>query len=469
MMIFLYLPLIVLFASGFAGINLISTRFSLLEKIALSFPLSLGLVTFLMLAFDLLGIEINLETMILPQIILFLVALGKSFFRKERFWDWLNISDFKRWRSFNFFSINLPWLLLCFVLCIILYVVVSKALFWPTVSFDSITGYDFVGRIIAAEGKVNTSMFDAALPYYSIRSGYPLFVSGSFAYAYLAGFDSSKIMSVILILSTVLMYYAFLKRFVGHTWSMLFTLLFISTAEYIAMSALSLSNVPHTLLAVSAVLAVFIWVESKDKHYLILGALLMALNVWARSDGVVFILGTGFALLIPALKQGTWKPVLIFGFLSSIPFFAWQLYKKQVLNISNSEVFVKEITFDTDKLNHMIDLIAGLFSNTQYYGIAMFIIPIGILLNYKTLTTRHFHLLLSIVVSLLIYTSLYYFMDNRSEEFGYSLKAMINSSYKRGMFAFIGLGYFYVAISPISLKLSQILMSSDYKLKKESL
>lgn len=463
-----YIPLIGLFITGFAGINLISIRFSLLEKLAFSIPLAIGLITFSMFAFDVFGIDINLKTLLIPQSLLVLTAIGSSIIRKDGFTNWFNTHEIQTWRSFNFFSINLPWLLMFFVLGLLLYVVVSKALFWPTVSFDSITGYDFVGRIIAAEGKINSSMFDAELPYYSIRSGYPLFVPGSFAYAYLAGFDSSKIISVLLIISTAFMYYALLRKFLGHTWSMLFTLLFLSTAEYIAMSALSLSNVPHTLLAVSAVLLIFIWNESKEKHYLILGTVLMALNVWARSDGVVFIIGTACALILPAVKHREWKPILFFVFFSSLPFLVWQSYKQQVLHITNADVFVKEIGFDSQKLDQMIDLIVGLFSNTQYFGIVMFVVPIGIVLNYKTITTKYFHLLVAVAISILVYTSLYYFMDNKSEEFGYSLKAMINSSYKRGMFAFVGLGYFYVAISPMSLKLSKLLMQTDFILKKKS-
>lgn len=449
--------LIVLFLCGFGLMNLISPKFGLLEKIGFSFPLAYGLVTLLMLPYDLLGIPITLTSLYIPQLLVIAFAGGWLFY-KQQLPEAVRIQDWNKAKSFGFLSINLPWIFLMSILGYLLYVVIAKAMFWPTISFDSVAGYDFVGKMIAIEGKVNGSMFDPDLPFYSIRSGYPLYVPGGFGYAYLMGFDSSKITTVLLILSTVVMYYALLLNYVKHTMAALFTTLFITTTEYIAMSALSLSNVPHTFLAVAAVVTIFIWMDKRDHRYFWLGVIFMALNVWARSDGIVFIAGTGLSLLLFAYQEKKWKELIIFGAVSGAAFMIWQVYLSGTLGITNDGVFVDHLFWDGEKFDRMTDLIWRVITNTQFYGVAMIVIPIGILANFRTIHKQHYHLLIAILVSWLAYTALYYQMDNGGENFGYSLKSMINSSYKRGMFAIIGVLYFYVGISPMTQKLSQLII-----------
>lgn len=460
-----YIHLVVLFVAGFSCLNLISTRFSWLEKLAFSFPLAYGFVTLMMFVYGMLGIKLTLGALYVPQLLMIAASAVVVYLRNDRKLS-IDLKAFEPLRGFSFFSINLPWIFTTIVLGYVVYVCLAKALFWPTIAFDSIAGYDFVAKQMAAEGTIKTSMFSEDNPYFSIRSGYPLFVPGSFAYTYMMGFATSKMATAVFILSIVLSFYALLRKYVNHTAAAIFTLLFVSTPEYIAMSALSLTNVPQSLLVISGVIPLFIWMDKQDKKYFYLALIMLALNVWARSDGINFLAGCGVAMLLYAWKHKKWLELGLFSAITIIPFITWQIYLVEVFQIQNSGVFIKTLFWDGEKLDRLMTLMWGVMKSTQYYGIAPYLIVIGILANALYITKKNYMLLISIMASLMIYIWMYYQMDNLGEDFRFSLKAMITSSYKRGMFSFIALFYFYVAISPMSQRLFRFAMEPKSSVTK---
>ena len=444
--------LLILFITGLSIINLVSTKFSILEKTGLSFPLGFGFVTIMMFLLELLGISFDKETLLFLELVLIFICLGTIWWKNDRKIPF-NFPESRPIKSFSFFSLNLSWMLVVGCLAYLLYVTFSKALFWPTIAYDSITGYDFMGRMMAMEGTVKSSMFSDMNPFYSIRCGYPLFVPGSYGYTYMLGFDTSKITVVILMMSLVIAFYGFLKQFTNNLAAAIFTLLFISTPEFIAMGALSLSNVPHSLFVVSGIISMFLWMERGQMRYFYLAVMLLALNVWTRSDGVNFLVGAGFMVLLNSIRTKEWKPLIMLVLFTSIPFLAWQIYLTSTLNIENSNVFMKTFSMDGDKFSELWTYISTVLKSTQYFGVAPYLISIGIAANSLYLLKVHYQLLIMILVSFIIYIVIYYQMDFSSENFGYSIKSMVLSSYKRGMFSFVGLFYFYIAISPISKRL----------------
>ena len=97
-----------------------------------------------------------------------------------------------------------------------------KNLFWPPSEGDSITAFDKMGRVMAMEGRLKISLF-----HYNLQGAagvYPPLFHGSFAYVYIFGAETPKIVITLYFLSLLLLFYQFVKSYVGATAAMLFTL-----------------------------------------------------------------------------------------------------------------------------------------------------------------------------------------------------------------------------------------------------
>ena len=442
-----------IFLSGFMIMNIISTEFSLGQKIGLSMPLGFGLSTVIMLLANFLRVKFSIE-LIFSLSLLIVAFVGIIVLRKKKLASIVNL-NFKRFRNLQY--LNLSWIFLVLVLCYIVYGITAKALFWPPAAYDSVAGYDYMAKVVAAEGNFNNSIFDQANPTSSIRHSYPPFVPGSYAIAYMLGFQSSKISVVLIFVSLIIYFWSLLRKYTSETAAIFFTLLMTSVPEFLAMSALSLTNVPQTLFASSGLLALFEYHKESRKQYLILGTVLLGLNVWTRSDGIIFIAGGGVMLLYHFIskKKFEWKSLSIYSIFSMLPFIVWQLFMK--INIkgiySNSDVFVKHLFWDGEKMSELMSLIWNIISSIQLYGVVFTLFGIILLLNFKFLRKDKPILLIGIFSSFLLYSFLYYQMDNVGDNFGYRISSMINSSFKRGMFPFIPVICFYMGSTTVITRL----------------
>ncbi len=445
-----------IFCIGFVIVNSISTRLNIGEKIGLSFPFGFGLLTFLMLALNSLKVAFDLGILIGSSVVL-AIFIGVFILRKRKLIEIININ---RKALHHLKQLNLSWLFLFGILVYIVYGISVKALFWPTAAYDSVTGYDYMAKVVAAEGTFNNSIFDEVNPTSSIRHSYPPFVPGSFSVAYMTGLQSSKILVVLIFLSLIIYFWAVVKKYTTQTSAICFTLILTCVPEYLAMSALSLSNVPQTLFASAGLIALSEYISKREKEYLLLGSLLLSLNAWTRSDGIVFIIGGGIMLLSDCINRKKlnlakyWKQLLVYSAISLIPFLSWHIYMKiHVKNsYSNSDALIKHLFWDADKFSELIGLIWGIVSNTRLYGIVFILFAIVFLLNIRNLHKDKPILLIGIFFSFFLYAFLYYQMNNEGERFGYSLESMINASFKRGMFPFLPAICFYMASSSMVLR-----------------
>ena len=342
------------------------------------------------------------------------------------------------------------------VLCYIVYGISAKALFWPPAAYDTLTGYDYMAKVAATEGKFDNSIFDQINPTHSIRHSYPPFAAGSYAVAYMLGFQSSKISMLLIFVSLIIYFWSFLRKYTSETAAIFFTLLMFSVPEFLGMSALSLTNVPQTLFASAGLLAIYEYHREQRINHFILGIVLLSLNSWTRGDGIVFILGGGLMLLYHfILNKGLkWKYLVVYFIFSVLPFFIWQFFLKMKIPnaYGNSDVFVKYPFWDGEKIGELIGLVWDIVTNTQYYGLVFLLFAILFLLNIKFLKNDNLILLIGVFSTFLIYLFMYYQMDNGSDKFGYSLASMINASFKRGLFPFIPVIVFYMGSLTITTR-----------------
>lgn len=410
-------------------------RLTVQEALGLSFLIGIGVVTVFMFLYDLLHIPIKAWTLLLISVII-TVALSWKYLKSIR-------SYFQNIRSelphFKSAEMNLAWTAVFLIICFLLIGSVAKSLYWPTTSYDSVAGYDLMAKVIAAEGKIKVSLFDMDVA--GKRGIYPPLVEGSFAYAYLFGSDSSKIITSLTYLSLILLFYALLRKYVNPLNAVLFSLLMIVTPEMFAHSSLSLTNMPGAAYAAPGLLYLFLWMDKKQKPYLYISAVLLGLNVWARNDGVVFNAAGFLLLLYDAIKSKRWKEIIIFSTISFLPLFAWTIYLKLAMGVTQDR-FVNHLFWDAERFGLLMDWIKRLILDVNLYGLTFYIFFLAVLINIKDIFRDKSELLLMIVLSFIFYSSIYYQFDDTKQD---SLNTMMRASFKRALFYFVPMVLFYAS------------------------
>lgn len=416
------------------------------ELAGLSFFIGIGLETVFMFIFDLIHLEINAFT--LATLSLLLVA-AIFFYHRDAIHALLNkIPGNYR---FHCKETNFAWGILFLIVLVALCASALKSLFWPTAAYDSIAGYDLMGKAIATEGKLFVSLFKTGSA--GGRAIYPPLVEGSFAYAYLYGMDSSKIITTFTYLSLLLTFYGLLGKYTTSLNAIFFTLLLVATPEMYSHSSMSLTNVPSAAYAVFGLLYIFIWFEKRQRFHFYVASLLLALNVWARNDGIVFNIAGLLLIGYYAVKNKSWKEVAIFSAITLAPFIGWTIYLKYKIGIVQDR-FVTHLFWDSDRLLRELKWIKVITFYIKLYGLVFYIFIFSIVLNFKNVHRDKFALLTLILISFILYAGIFYQLDEVKQD---PLDIMMQYSFKRGLFYFIPMVLFYSAIcKPVRLFFEKI-------------
>ncbi len=411
------------------------------ESLGLSFLIGMGLETIFMFLFDLIQLRFTALNLLALTIVLIAGLNWRNLRSFRRFKEWPR-SLLKRLRKPDFRKINYYWLVLMLLLAFLLIVSLVKCIYWPTTAYDSVAGYDLFGKVMAAEGKIHVSLFELGVQ--GPRGIYPPLLQGSLSFAYLMGLGSSKIMMSLFYFSLVLVFYAQLRRYVNSTNAITFTLLMVVTPEMYAFASMSNTNVPAAAYAAPAIIYLFLWLDKRNKSFLYLASVLMGLNVWLRNDGVVFNLAGAILLFADAIRRKTYRELLTYGFIAFLPIVAWTLYLKIAIGIVQNR-FVTHLFWDGGRFRAIVRWIFALLFRTTYFGITFHIFLAALILNFRNIFKHKINLLLLIVGSLLLYAAVYYQLD-LAKQHG-TLNAMMSKSFKRGLFFFVPLVYYYAAVN----------------------
>jgi hypothetical protein len=176
-----------LLLAGFSLVWRISQNFGIWEDIGYSMLSGVGLSTFLMFFYDVFGIPITAFSLSLGLVCVTIVCFASVSRMAEAWSQWIKKINIKA------SDVQLPALLLMLLLAWLVYIISVKCLFWPPAEHDTIGSFDKLGRVIAMEGKLKVSLFD----YHVEGAGgvYPPLLHGSYAYVYLFGAETSKLMN----------------------------------------------------------------------------------------------------------------------------------------------------------------------------------------------------------------------------------------------------------------------------------
>lgn len=233
----LALGIIIVVTVGLMAVHIVSPRLSWVERIGLAFPVGMGIQTMVMALIDMCSVPLTSGSMIVSGIVV-AAALAAGC----------------RWRGMRMRSVprepyapsgeyNLVWLLLVGLIVYFEYMNFSKCMYFPTFDRDSLAGFDTIGYVIAQEHTFGMmSLFDTLRSPHIHNAGsyitYAPMTQLSYAYVYLLGAETSKLIPALMYLAFIIAFYGALCRVTGRTVAAAATLLMMITPEMISFSSM---------------------------------------------------------------------------------------------------------------------------------------------------------------------------------------------------------------------------------------
>lgn len=435
----LFTGIILTILIGFSLVNAISFKFSWLEKIGLSFPLGIACQTLLMLLIDWIGIALTSTSVLSSGLVLLILMNIPTWLRRKKIKTELkNI-------SFEWSSVNLVCLLLLALVAWYEYMNFSKCMYFPTFDRDSLTSFDTFGFIIAGEHTLkNLSFFTSDYIPTIHNAGSPIsytpMVQLSYAYVYLLGAETSKIIPALSYLFFLIAFYAVLSRMAGNTGAAIATFFVLLTPEMTSFSSMSITNVIQAGIASTGILYFSLWLRKRENKDLYMGVALLAANLWCRTEGIVFVAAAGVLFLINSIRRKEYKQLGICTIIVLSPMIIWNIFMKSNGFYSENAV-ISHPFWDPEKLSTIWNGLWALFTNPLYYGWSFAAFALAVVFNsWGTIKNRiGLNLLIMIVLSMLFYILVLYHVDYIWDSIG----NVLAYSAKRFMFCFIPLLWAY--------------------------
>jgi hypothetical protein len=423
----------------------------MLEKIGGAFLLGLALQTMVMGLIEILGMPITLNRIFIGTAIFGLIPIGFAAVKDRSLFNPIP-------KKFIFPKISLIWILFFVVIAYVSYMNFMKCIYFPAFDRDSVDGFESIGYAIAMEHRVaKLSLFDSTykLNIHGAASciTYMPFVQLSYAYVYMLGAELSKSVNAFMFLSFVVLFYAVMRRVATDTISIIITLFMIMTPELMAWSSLSATNVLQAIFASIGVIYGLIWIKDNRSEDLYLSAVFIALNLWARNEGlaIAFALAGVLFLRVLFMKNDlksirTYVPFLLWLIIAFAPFVIWNIYMS-VAGMWSESIIITNLFWDAEKFNVMYVHFKMLMQNRQFYGLSFDAFIIFALANaYFIWKKKHLlnaYTLLFIAGSFLLYFILIYQVNYVWD----SIENVLNYSVKRFFFCYIPVLWFFVGSS----------------------
>ena len=435
----LTLGIVIIFLTGFLAINNISVRFSWCEKTGFAFPVGIGLQTIMMAVFNFFSIKLTAVNVIIIGLFL-LVSLFLPLYSKKK----EVISYYKNSFRFKLSGYNLVWLFFIVVIVYMEYMNFAKCMYFPTFDRDSLAGFDTIGYVIAQEHTLKgLSLFQSDyMPQIHNPGSYIVYapmVQLSYAFVYILGAETSKLISALMYLSLLIAFYGSMQRVTGKTGSAIATFFMMITPEMIAFSSLSATNVIHAVSASLGIIYISLWFRYRERKDLYLASLLLGLNIWTRTDGVVFICAALLIVSVDVIRTGNRKePVVVFA--SFLPALLWMIFAK-ANNFYAESIAILHPYWDAEKADTIWTFMKSHYMNTQYYGWTFVVLLCSFILNgwYIIKKKDNLTLLIMIIVASILYMVALYQVDYKWD----TIQNVLSYSAKRFLFCFIPIIWFY--------------------------
>jgi len=442
--------LILTIFTGFFLVNCISTKFSLTEKIGLSFPIGICLETIMMLIMDQLNISMVAKHLIISQITLLVLLSALTFILTKKEFFASIVHSFKQ----TYKSLNLVWLMFIVLIVGLEYANFSRCMYFPPNDRDSLCAFVTVGVVTAQEHTYKgMSLFDAA--YYPDSHGsanytsYAPMLQLGIAYFYTLGAESSKALPGFMFLFFLIAFYGVVKRCTTKTGAAITTFLMMSSPEFIGFSAITITNVIQAVFASLGIIYLALYLKGRSNKDLYLSGILLGLNMWCRTEGIVFIGAAMIILLIDTLRKKTFKTSLICLALSILPAAFWYFFMIRN-NMTTDSIAITRLFWDSSKMSTITGAMWGLFKNEDYYGITFLIFAIMLIADgwFVWKKKDNIALLSMFILATIFYCLILYHIDYKWD----SITNVLQYSSKRFLFCFVPIAWFFSSTNYIADK-----------------
>ncbi len=429
-----------LFLVGYLTVFNLSTLTTRLERIGLAFPAGAGVMTVVMALMDLCRIPLTGGALIIADLVVAAALAAGLALRKGKVMEALK-------RPIDINSFNFVWLLLLAFAAWVEYANFQKCMFFPTYDRDSLAAFDTLGFVAAQEHTYGgMSIFTGDYMPGIHAPGSPIayfpLVQLAYAYVYALGAETSKIIPALIYLSFLVAFYAALSRATSRTAAMAATLFVVLTPEMTSFSSLSGTNVMNAAYASLGIIYILRWLQEKEKGSLALGSLLLALNVWCRAEGVVFVLVAVALVAFECIRKREWKQALPI-ILAFVPIILWQIYTR-AFGMTVQSFVITHPYFDGEKAGTIFNGAWALLSNTQYYGWTFTVLLLAIIGDaWFMIKHRNSDIakLFAIAAGVFLYFLVLYQIDYRWD----SINNVLSYSAKRFMFCFVPMAWYFTA------------------------
>lgn len=343
-------------ASGW-NLSFLITKAQIIERLGLSFLLGGGLTTFLWFGISLLGLSINLTTLVLTGVLLWIVGYVVTRSRKLKM-DSLSTQAWSQQEK-----------AIAILTILLLVIAFSIGVYTPLTAWDSIALYDFRGHAIAIEHSLNFSKLG------SYFMSYPLMVSLSHAIVYMLGGNSAQGLHAIIFTAFVMVVYGRLKAWTDNKYALVGTLLLITQSELFSHATFAYTNLPYTSYLVLG----FLYVVMGDAGSLLIGGILLGLSTWVRSAEVFWIIGILLIIWQGLRLKAKYVSVVAIFYVLFFKF-SWSLYLTQIFSVvgqvADSNLTHFSLTTITKIINNLWDIAKYLYWNIYLPYIGMWFLTI---------------------------------------------------------------------------------------------
>ncbi|MBN3037967.1 MAG: glycosyltransferase family 39 protein [Candidatus Omnitrophica bacterium] len=390
-----------------------SDAFALYFKLALSYLLGVGAIVFSMFLLGLAGIGFNFFSPLLLCLPFCIFALVR---KRPKFKSSLDLSVL---RSLNFWEISLVVLI-----ALRLVYIFSQALLIPIYSWDAFATWAYRAKVFYFDGLMDFSKGANSYPHTSYPNLIPLLEC--WLYNAMGIFDDRlvKIIFPLFYTSFIVVFYFFLRRFSERIYGLLGVYL-LSTMPFLTFhSTISYSDMPLMTYNILSIMALVLWIESKENPYLILGGIAAGLAAFTKLEGTAYMFILIALLFLYILKTKLFdKNKPSFSIMSFCAFLVpacviglpYTIYKK-AMGIANERL---PIDFSVESLKRIPDIIRH-FNHSMFFvgnwNLIWFMLAVAILFNLKRLREQKIAFLL---ITLCAYLALYFslFLLTKNYEF----------------------------------------------------
>lgn len=405
------------------------------EKLGLSFLVGMAFQTILMVLLDQLNIAVTPVSITAATSVAVAAMLPFLYRKRQHIITPVKVK-----------GINGLWIVFIGFIVYIEYMNFTKCLYFPTYDRDSLAGFDTIGYIISREHTIrHLSIFQGDyMPSIHGPGSYITYapmVQLSYAYVYMFGAETSKLIPALMFGFFLLAFYGAALRAIGTSGAAVATFFAMMTPQMLSWSSLSGTNVIHAIYASLGVIYFTLWFRKREQSMLSMGALLLGINAWCRSEGIVFIGACLFIMLIDAIIRKQYKALIECTLIAAAPALLWTLFMK-VNGLYAEGIISTHLIVDGAKLKTIWDAMTNHYSNTIYYGLTFIGLPVAILLNIKSLIKEkdNIQLLAVILLSSFLYMFLLYQVTYTWD----SINNVLAYSAKRFLFCFTPMIWYYV-------------------------